>query len=100
MYTSLHLTLNLLQQLLQFALIRFLRWPINAQPLLLIWLGDQVEMDMIDLLVRNASIVLQDVVVLDALRDGDFLGHGQHLGELVVRDVVQLGAVVFGDDEL
>lgn len=55
---------------------------------------------MIDLLVGDAAIVLQDVVVLNALSNRNPLRHGQHLGELVVGDVVQLGAVVFGDDEL
>lgn len=55
---------------------------------------------MIDLLMRKPAIVLQDVVVLKALRDSDLLGYGQQLGELVVGDVVELCAVVFGDDEL
>jgi hypothetical protein len=50
--------------------------------------------------VGNAAIVLQDVVVLNALRNRNPLRHGQHLGELVVGDVVQLGTVVFGYDEL
>ena len=57
-------------------------------------------MHMVDDLVGDAAIVLQDVVVLDVLGDGDLLGDGQDLGELVVGDVVQLCAVVFGDDEL
>ena len=55
---------------------------------------------MIDLLVGNAAVVLQNVVVLDALSDRNPLRYGQHLGQLVVGDVVQLGAMVFGDDEL
>lgn len=96
----LHLALDILQQLLQLALIRLLRWPLNAQTLLLIRLRDQVKVHMIDLLVCNAPIVLQNVVVFDALRDGNLLRHGQHFGQLVVGDVVELGAVVFGDDEL
>lgn len=57
-------------------------------------------MHMIHLLMRNAPIVLQDVVVLDTLCDGDFLRHGQHFRELVVGDIMQFGAVVFGDDQL
>jgi hypothetical protein len=55
---------------------------------------------MIDLLVRQPPVVLQHVVVLDALRDGNLLCDLEDLGQLVVRDVVQLGAVVLGDDEL
>lgn len=54
----------------------------------------------VDQLVRDAAVVLQDVVVLAADGLGDLLGDGQNLGQLVVGDVVQLGAVVFGDDEL
>jgi hypothetical protein len=55
---------------------------------------------MVHLLVRNPTIVLQDIVVLYALRDGDLLRHGEHFRELLVGDVVQLRAVVFGNDEL
>lgn len=98
--TSLHFRLDLLQQLLQLSLIRLLRRPLNAQTLLLIWLGDQVEMHMIDLLMRDTTVVLQNIVVFDALRNGDLLGHGQHFGQLVVGNVMELRAVVFGDDQL
>lgn len=51
-------------------------------------------------LVRDAAVVLQDVVVLapDGLRD--LLGDGQDFVQLVVGNVMQLGAVVLGDDEL
>jgi hypothetical protein len=55
---------------------------------------------MVDLLVRDPSIVLQNVVVLDALRNRNTLRHRQDLGELVIGDVVELRAVVLGDDEL
>lgn len=54
----------------------------------------------IDNLMRDAPVVLEDVVVLAADGLGDLLGDGQDLGELVVGDVVELGAVEFGDDEL
>lgn len=37
---------------------------------------------------------LQDVVVLDALRNGDLLERGEDLAEVLVGDVVQLGAMV------
>lgn len=55
---------------------------------------------MIHNLMRNLAIILQDVVILEALRDGDFLGHREHLVQLVVGHVVQFCAVVFGYDEL
>jgi hypothetical protein len=51
-------------------------------------------------LMRNPSIILQDIVILQSLRNGDLLRDGEHLGQLVVGDVVQLCAVVFGDHEL
>jgi hypothetical protein len=55
---------------------------------------------MVHLLVRNAPVVLQHVVVRDALCNGNLLRHREHFRELVVGDVVQFRAVVFGDDEL
>lgn len=51
-------------------------------------------------LVRNAAIVLQNVVVLHALCQRDLLGHRQDLGKLIIGDVVELRAVELGDDEL
>lgn len=59
-----------------------------------------MEMHMIDLLVRQPAVVLQHVVVLDALSNGDLLCDLENLGQLVVGDVVQFGAVVLGNDEL
>ena len=55
---------------------------------------------MIDLLVCDPPVVLQNVVVFDTLCDGDLLRDFEDLGELIVGDVVQFGAVVLGDDEL
>ena len=55
---SLHLALNLIQQLGQLSLIRWLGRPSNSQSLLHIRLGDQMEMYMVYLLMRNATIVL------------------------------------------
>ena len=96
----LHLTLDILQQLLQLPLIRLLGRPTYPQPLTLIWLGNQVKVHMIHHLVRNPAVVLQDVVILDALRERNLLRHREHFAELVVGDVVELCAVEFGDDEL
>lgn len=55
---------------------------------------------MIDLLMCDPPVVLQNVVVFDTLCDGDLLRDFEDLGELIVGDVVQFGAVVLGDDEL
>lgn len=95
-----HLTPNLLEQLAQLRFIRLLRRPLNPQPLLLVRLGNHVEMHVVDLLMRNPPVVLQDVVVLHALGDGNALCYGEHFGELVVGYVVEFCAVVLGDDEL
>jgi hypothetical protein len=57
-------------------------------------------MHMIHHLMRDAAVVLQNVVVFYALGESNLLGDGEQFGELVVRDVVQLCAVEFGDDEL
>lgn len=65
-----------------------------------------MEMNMVNLLVRNASVVLQDIVPIAELAvnvevqsNGDALGNGQDLGEVLVGDVVKLGTVVLGDNE-
>jgi hypothetical protein len=55
---------------------------------------------MVDLLVRNPSIVLQDVVVLDTLRNRNPLRYRQDLGELVIGYVMELRAMVLGNNEL
>lgn len=57
-------------------------------------------MNMVYLLVSEATIVLQNVVVVVALSCGNLLSYWQHLGESIVRDVGQLSTVVLGDDEL
>jgi hypothetical protein len=59
-----------------------------------------MEMHMVHNLMRNPSIILQDIVVLHSLRDGNPLRDGQHFGKLVVGDFVQLCTVELGDDEL
>jgi hypothetical protein len=59
-----------------------------------------MEMHMVHDLVRDTTVVLQDIVVLNVLRDGNFLGYSKDLGELVIWDVVEFCAVVFRDDEL
>lgn len=51
-------------------------------------------------LVRNLSIVLKHIVVLDALRKRDFLGYREHFVQVLVGDVVEFCAVEFRDDEL
>jgi hypothetical protein len=59
-----------------------------------------VEVNVVDNLVSDASIVLQDVVVFGVYGLGDLLCDGQNLCELVVGDVVEFCAVVLGDDQL
>jgi hypothetical protein len=51
-------------------------------------------------LMRNPSIVLQYVVVLDVLCNGNALCNGEDFGKLVVGYIVELRAVMFGDDQL
>ena len=58
-----HLTLNLLHQLLQPLLLHLLLRPLNAQPLLLVRLGNHMHMNMIDFLMCQPAVVLQDIVV-------------------------------------
>lgn len=55
---------------------------------------------MVHNLVRDPPIVLQEIIILQTLRNSNLLRYGEHLGELVVGDVVEFRAVEFGDDEL
>lgn len=95
-----HLTLDLFQQLLQPLLARVRLRPPDPQALSLIRLGDEVEVHVVHDLVRHAAVVLQDVVLVCAGCAGDPGGDGKEFGQLVVGDVGEFGAVVFGDDEL
>jgi hypothetical protein len=79
-YHPLHLTLNLVQQPLQLALIRLLTRPLDPQPLRLIRLRNQMKMHMIHHLMRNPPVVLQDIVVLDVLRHRYLLGNLEDFG--------------------
>jgi hypothetical protein len=98
--TRLHPTLHLRQQTLQLLLRHLHHRPTNPQSLLLIRLRDDMEMHMVHQLMRLASVVLQQVIIRSASRRRDPLGHRQDLRQVLVRDVGQLGAVEFGDDEL
>lgn len=95
-----HLGLDLLQQCLQLVHVCLLLRPLDTQSLLLIWLGDNVEVDMIDFLVGQTAVVLQDVVVFVALRGCNLLGYGEQFREGVVWNVGDFRAVVLGDYEL
>jgi hypothetical protein len=96
----LHLRLDLLQELRELTLVRALRLPLDTQPVLLIRLWDQMEVYMVDHLMRDPTVVLQDIVILDTLCNRDLLRHREHFRELVVGDIVELCAVVFRDDKL
>ena len=59
-----------------------------------------MEMHMINLLMRNPSVVLKDIVVFDTLSNCDLLRHCENLGQLVVGNVMQLCAMMFRNDKL
>ena len=59
-----------------------------------------MEMHMIDLLVRNPSVVLQHIVVLCSCCFDELLHHWQDLRKLVVWNIEQLLAMVLGDNQL
>jgi hypothetical protein len=96
----LNLRLQLLEHLLQLGLVALLLRPADAQTLLLSRLGDDVDVDVVDLLVRETAVVLQDVVLLGSRGAGDLGGNGQEVGKAVVGDVGEGAAVMFRDDEL
>jgi hypothetical protein len=59
-----------------------------------------VEVDVIHDLMSHTSIVLQNVVVLSIYRLSNLLCDRQDLCELIVGDIVEFCAVIFGDDKL
>ena len=75
MSSTLHLGLDLVAQLLEFVLAHLLLWPTDSQSFLLIRLRDHVEVDVVDDLMCQTTIVLQDIVVLGPGCLGDLLGH-------------------------
>lgn len=74
-------------QLLECVEIRLSRRPSDSQSLRLIRLRDHVEVNMVDLLVCNAPVVLQHIVVDGAARGRELLHHRQDLRQRVVRYV-------------
>ena len=58
-----------------------------------------MEVDMVDLLVRNATVVLEDIVVLGPDSKRNLLCYWQNLGQRLIWDIVELLAVVLWDDE-
>lgn len=53
---------------------------------------------MVHFLMRDLTVVLQDVVGVQLHGLGQSLGNWHGIGEEFVRDVVQFGTVVLGDD--
>lgn len=95
----LNLGLDLLGKALELVHVRLLGVPDNAQTLALVWLGDQVKVDVVYLLVGNSAIVLKHVVVNGARGSRDLLEDGQELSQRIIGDIGQLSTVVLGDDE-
>jgi len=113
---------DLVTQFLKAILGHLLLRPADPKTFLGVRLGDHVEVNVVDLLMRQTAIVLQDVVVLRARSSSKLLGHRlrttfmsvsepssrrnersvtyENLVERVVGDVGQFGAVVFRYDQL
>lgn len=74
------LRFHLLEILLQPIHIRLLGWPQNAQSFSLAWFGDNVEVDVVHDLVRQPSVVLQDVILVGARGARDAFSDGLRNG--------------------
>jgi len=59
-----------------------------------------MKMHMINHLMRNAPIILQNIVVGRARRLDNLFGYTHYFEEIIVGDVKKFGAVVFRDYEL
>lgn len=53
--------------------------------------------NMIDHLMSHAAVVLQNIVLLGARGDRNLLSNREELGQVLIRNVVKLGAVVLGN---
>lgn len=82
------------------ARLQYIPTVVKIKTFLLVRLGNDVHVYVHDPLVRIIAVVLQDVVLLGTRGDGQLLGDGEKLGQVVVGDVGQCLAVVFGDYEL
>ena len=59
----------------------------------------RLTVNVVDELVGEPSVVLEDIVLLCAGGDGDLFSDGEQFVQVLVGDIVQLGAVELGDDE-
>ncbi len=50
--------------------------------------------------MRDPPIILENVVILNALCNCNLSRHGQDFGKLVLRDVMELSTMELGDDQL
>jgi hypothetical protein len=99
-FSVLHLSHDFLSKLLELILVTLLLRPSDTQTFLFVRLGNHVEVNVIHNLMGHTTIVLQDIVVLSVHRLGNLLRDRQDLCELVVGDIVEFCAVVFGNNEL
>lgn len=91
--TALDLFVNVCQLLLS----RLHGRPTDAKTLLFVWLRDHMEVNMIDHLMSHAAVVLQNIVLLGARGDRNLLSNREELGQVLIGNVVKLGAVVLGN---
>lgn len=54
---------------------------------------------MMNFLMRNGAIILQDVIVCRSRGFNKPLQRGQYFSELIIRDVLEFGTMVFRDDK-
>jgi len=102
----LHAARDILVDLVETLLSVLRLGPANNEARFLGALRDEVEVDMGHDLVGDGSVVLQNIVPVavkagnvELRRHGNLLGEREQVGEVLVRDVVQLLAVVLRDHQ-
>lgn len=111
MSVRLQLLYHLIENFLQFSFLCFVLFPCHHQPHVVRLLWDDVEMNMIDSLfivkdlssrtlgwadlMGYPSIILKNIVILDARSDGDLLCHGQQFPKIFVWNVMYLLRVIY-----
>lgn len=96
----LDLGLHLLKQLRQLLLVALLHRPLHTKTFLGIWLRNYVYVNMIHFLMCQATIVLQNVVLLCTGRARNLGCYREDLRKRIVGNIGQCAAMMLRDDEL
>jgi len=85
----------------QFFLRHILCWPSDDETFLISSgrFGNDMEMDMVYHLMCYTSVVLQNIVIFEALGEGNLLRNGHNISKVLVRKLMQFLSVIFRNNK-